>query len=311
MKALAARSYGPIEDLAVMEFAIPTAGPGQVLVRTEAAAVNAADVVLTTGVLRQAMPVDHPFVPGVDVSGVVEAVGEGVVRFSVGDPVLAWLGLGSGALAEYVVIDDTPGLALRPAGLDAARAAALATGGLTASSLVEAAGLGPGSTLLVVGATGGVGSFVVQLAKRAGATVLATGLPEDEDYLRDLGADEIVDYGSADVTDEALRRVPGGVDAVIDVVHVGPALVRSADAARAGGVVVFVLGAPPPAFERGVTAVYAGAAAPEGRLDELAAQVADGRLRVSVSADYPFADARQAIAAFAREHVRGKVTVTF
>lgn len=122
-------------------------------------------------------------------------------------------------------------------------------------------------------------------------------MPEDEDYLRDLGADEIVDYGSADITDEALRRVPGGVDAVIDVVHVGPALVRSADAARAGGVVVFVLGAPPPAFERGVTAMYAGAAEPEGRLDELAGQVED----VSVSAHYPFADARQAVAAFAQK----------
>jgi NADPH:quinone reductase-like Zn-dependent oxidoreductase len=311
MKALVSRAYGPVEDLVIAELPTPSPGPGQILVRTQAVAVNAADSVLVTGVFREAMPVEHPFVPGVDVSGIVEAVGDGVTRFSVGDAVLAWLGLRSGAMAEYVLVEDTPAVALRPGGLDAARAAALATGGLTAASLVEASKAGPGSTLLVVGATGGVGSFAVQLAKQAGATVLATGWAEEEEYLKRLGADEVIDYDKVDVTEETLRRVPDGVDAVIDVVHVGPALLASAAAARPGGTVVYVQDAPPPALDRGVIAVYAGARAPEGRLDDLAARAAQGRLRVEISEDYVFAEAKQAILDFMTQHVTGKLTITF
>ncbi|MFE2088595.1 NADP-dependent oxidoreductase [Streptomyces sp. NPDC059460] len=311
MKALVAQSYGPLEDLVVTEMPKPVPGPGQILVRTEASAVNAADAVLVTGVMKDVLPVQHPFTPGVDISGIVEAVGEGVTRFVVGDPVLAWLGLPSGALAEYVLVEDAPSVAIRPVGLDAAHAAALATGGLTASSLVNAAKVTEGETVLVIGAAGGVGSYVVQLAKQAGATVLATGRAEDAAYLKRLAADEVLDYKSVNIPEETRRRVPGGVDVVIDVAHVSPDLAEAAVAVKSGGRVIYVLGGPPPALDRGVSATYAGAEAPEGRLGELAAQAADGRLRVEVSANYPFASARQALVDFTTQHVRGKITVTF
>ena len=310
MKALTARSYGPVEELSVTELPEPVPGPGQILVRTEASALNAVDVVLVTGAMKDAFPISHPFVPGVDVTGVVAAVGDGVTRFTVGDPVLAWNGIPSGALAEFVLVQDAPSVAIRPAGLEVGLAAALPTAALTAAALVHEAKLQPGDSVLVVGASGGVGSFTVQLAKQAGARVLATARAEEADLLRGLGADATVDYRTADVTAEALTWAPGGVDVVIDLAEAGPALAASASAARPGGRLVSPLGGPA-AFERDVTAVYTGTRTPDGRLADLAAQAADGRLRVEISARYPFADAPQALADYAHGHFPGKVVVTF
>jgi NADPH:quinone reductase-like Zn-dependent oxidoreductase len=310
VKALVARSYGPLKELVIADLPTPTAGRGQVLVRTEAAALNAVDVVLVTGAMKDELPIRHPFVPGVDISGVVEAVGDGVTRFAIGDPILGWNGVPSGALAEYALVKDSPSAAVRPAGLGAAHAAALPTGSLTASALLDAAKVQPGATLLVVGATGGVGSYTVQLAKQAGIAVLATGRADDQEFLRRLGADEIINYTNANIAEEALRRIPGGVDVVIDLVHAGPALADTAAAAKPGGQLISPRGGPP-AFDRDVTATYAGTTTPQGRLEELAARAADGRLRAEIGANYAFADARQALIDFATQHVRGKVTVTF
>jgi NADPH2:quinone reductase len=223
--------------------------------------------------------------------------------------VLAWNGVPSGALAEYALVKDAPAAALRPPTLDAAHAAALPTGSLTACALLDAAGLTAGRTLLVVGAAGGIGSYLVQLARRAGVKVLATGRGEDHEYLTDLGADEAVDYTSQDVAQEAMRRVPGGVDVVINLAHAGPALAASAAAARPGGRLVSPLGGPA-SFDRDVTASYTGTTTPAGRLDELAEMAADGRLRVEIGATYPFERSREALIDFANGHIRGKVTIT-
>jgi NADPH:quinone reductase len=309
MRALVSRSYGPLTDLVIADHPKPSPGPNEVLVRTESAALNPVDVALVTGGMSDALLIQHPFVPGVDITGVVEAVGDGVTRFSVGDPVLAWNGVPSGALAEYALVKDAPSAALRPPTLDAAQAAALPTGSLTACALLDAADLASGGTLLVVGAAGGIGSYLVQLAKQAGVKVLATGRGEDHEYLTDLGADEAVDYTSQDVAQESMRRVPGGVDVVIDLAHAGPELAASAAAARPGGRLVSPLGGPP-SFDRDVTATYTGTTTPAGRLDELAEMAADGRLRVEIGATYPFERSREALIDFANSHIRGKVTIT-
>ncbi|MFI1976985.1 NADP-dependent oxidoreductase [Streptomyces wedmorensis] len=310
MKALIARSYGPLEDLEFADVPAPTPGPGQLLVRLQATSLNAVDKVLVTGAMRDVLPVRHPFVPGVDVSGVVEAVGENVTRFSAGDAVIAWNSVTAGALAEYIVIDDAPSVAPRPAGLTPAQGAALPTGALTAAALLDAVRAGEGGSVLIVGAAGGVGSFAVQLAKQAGLTVLATGRADDESFLRRLGADHVLDYRDVDIAQEAHRLSDGGVDAVIDLANAGPALAATAAAAKAGGQLVSPLGGPF-AFERGVTAVYTGTRTPKGRLEELAAQATDGRLSVEIDSDYAFGQADQALVDFAAKHVRGKVTVTF
>ena len=309
MRALVSSSYGPLEDLIFADRPVPVPGPGQVLVRTQAVALNPADRALVLGVMKDVLPVDHPFIPGIDVSGVVEAVGAGGSRFSVGSPVIAWQDVRSGGLAEYVLVEDTPAAAVRPAGLDAVAGAGLPTGALTAAALLDLMQAGSGGTLLVVGATGGVGSYAVQLAKRAGLTVLATGRAEDREYLARLGADHVVDR-DADIAAATSRIVPGGVDVAIDVANAGPALAATAAAIRPAGQVISSLGGPP-AFEREVTATYGGTTAPEGRLDQLAAMAADGRLLVEISASYPFADAKQALLDFGTHHVRGKVAVTF
>ncbi|MFJ1768197.1 NADP-dependent oxidoreductase [Amycolatopsis sp. NPDC088138] len=310
MKALLARSYGPLDQLEIGEAPRPAPGPGQLLVRLEAAAVNPVDVALVTGRLRAELPVRHPFIPGVDVSGVVEALGEDVTGFAVGDAVIAWNGVPSGAFAEYTLVPANGAAAVRPAGLDARHGAALPTGALTASALLDEAGLKPGSTLLVVGATGGLGGYAVQLAKRAGATVFATGRDGDGDYLRALGADEVVDYTTEDVTTRVRERAPEGVDVVIDVAQAGPALAASAAAAKPGGLVVSPLGGPP-SFDRDVTARYTGTTTPPGRLAELAGLAATGALRPEIGAEYPFAEARRALTDFAGRHIRGKVVITF
>lgn len=125
MKALVASAYGPVQQLRIRDVPAPSPGPGQVLVRVEAAALNPIDVKLVTGELRTMYPVTHPFVPGVDATGVVAAVGEGVTRFAAGDEVIAYAGAASGTIAEYVLVGAGPGLVHRPRALPTAQAAEL------------------------------------------------------------------------------------------------------------------------------------------------------------------------------------------
>lgn len=310
MQALVSHAYGPVDDLVVTEIPRPTPGPGQILIRVEAAALNPVDVRLVTGAMREMMPVQHPFVPGMDASGVVEAIGDGVVGPAPGDAVVAFTHGGSGALAEYALANDGPGVVLRPAALDAVRAAALPVAGLTASVIMDAAGPMAGASVLVIGATGGVGSFLVQMARHAGARVLATAPPGDAEEVRRLGADSVIDYTTSDTTEEARRLVPGGVDVVVDLVDAGPGLVGAAAAARDGGRVLCPLGGPP-AFDRGVTAEYCHVEARPGVLLGLVEQAASGELAVEVTSVRPADEAPQAVADFAAKHTRGKVVVTF
>jgi NADPH:quinone reductase-like Zn-dependent oxidoreductase len=224
--------------------------------------------------------------------------------------VIAWNGVPSGAFAEYAIVRADDSAAVRPVRLDARRGAALPTGALTAAALLDQAEIAPGSTLLVVGAAGGLGGYAVQLAKQAGATVLATGRDGDRDYLQRLGADRVIDYRTENVVERVQAWAPAGVDTVIDVAQAGPALAASAAAAKPGGLLVSPLGGPP-SFDRDVTARYTGTTTPPGRLAELAAQAAAGTLRVEIHAEYPFAQARQALADFTGHHIRGKIVITF
>jgi NADPH2:quinone reductase len=308
VKALVSQSYGPLDELSISELPTPVAGPGKILVRVEAASLNGADTKLPTGEMKDMAPVKHPFVPGIDAAGVVESVGDDVSRVSVGDKVVLTNGFRSGTIAEYVLVPDSPSVALRPDALDPEAGAALPLAALTAATAVDAAAVEPGDTVLVVGASGGVGSFVVQFAKRAGAKVLATARADEADFVHGLGAEETIDYRNTDTAQETQRLVPGGVDVVIDLANAGPALAESARAAKDGGRLVSVLGGPE-SFERGVTAKYIQTKVPEGRLEDLAEQAADGRLHVEIGGTYPFADSTQALLDFAAEHFRGKVVV--
>lgn len=310
MKALVAHSYGPVDQLAIADLPRPVPAAGQILLRLRAAALNPLDVKLATGVMKGIMPVQHPFVLGLDAAGTVEAVGEGVTRFSPGDEVVAFTYPVGGAIAEYALALDGPEVVARPAALSAVDAAALPVAAMTAAGILDLAEAGPGSTVLVVGATGGVGSFVVQLAAQAGVTVLATAPSAEADYVRGLGAQAAIDYTTTDTVAEALRLAPGGVDVAVDLINAGPGLAATAAAVRPGGRVVSPAGGPP-AFDRGVTVRYAHIEAAEGLLQRIVDLAEAGRLRIEVSATYPFAEAQQAAADFVAKHTRGKIVITF
>jgi len=309
MKALTAHSYGPVDQLTVADLPAPVPAPGQVLLRVEAAALNPLDIALATGAMREAMPVNHPFVLGLDAAGVVQQIGDGVTGFAPGDAVVAFT-YPRGAIAEFTVVSEGPQLVRRPSGVDAVSAAALPVAAMTAAGAVRDAQLEPGQSVLIVGATGGVGSFAVQLAARAGARVLATASHLDAEYMHSLGAQHTIDYTVGDTTQQVLRLQPEGVDVVIDLVNAGPSLAATAGAAKPGGRLISPLGGPPH-FDRDVTAIYTHIEASAGLLEDLVDQVAVGQLAVQVSAIYPFTDATLAVNDFVGKHTRGKVLIAF
>lgn len=214
MRALRYTEYGGPEVLAVAEEPAPEVGPGQVLVRVEAAGLDRGTVHFITGEPRLMRLVEgvrrpkHPII-GRDVAGVVEAVGEGVTDLAPGDEVF---GTARGALAERVVADPAK-LARKPAALSFAQAAAVPVSGQTALAALRDQGrLEAGQRVLILGASGGVGSYAVQLAKALGAHVTGVCSAAKADLVRGLGADEVLDYATTDPTDGATRY-----DLVIDI----------------------------------------------------------------------------------------------
>jgi len=308
MRALVAHDYGPPSGLVLGEVPEPKPGAGQALVRMSAAALNPFDLKLITGALREMVPIQFPYVPGMDGAGTVAALGDGVEGIAVGDEVFGFFGRTPGTVAELAVLDVETYLARRPSGLDAVHAAALGESGATANTLLRAVEPGAGQSLLVVGATGGIGMFVVQLAVAAGCEVLATATPEEADYVLGLGAAHALDYTSEEVAELALALHPHGVDALIDLVNRGEGVLGSARALRGGGRFASPLGGPED-LGRGITASYVSLTLLPGDLEDLAARAAGGELRVEVSRVYPFGEAVQAFIDFASAHTRGKLVI--
>jgi NADPH:quinone reductase-like Zn-dependent oxidoreductase len=319
MRALIANGYGPPSQLVLGEAPQPEPGPGQVLVRMRAAALNPFDLKLLSGAFGEGSKVQFPYIPGMDGAGFIAALGEGVEGLAVGEEVLGFFGRTPGTVAEYALLDAGPYLALRPEGLDPEHAAALGESGVTAKSLLRALGLEPasasatpaaaGKRLLVIGATGGIGMFAVQLARAAGAEVLATAGPAEREYVLGLGAAHALDYTAGDLVEQVQAIHPGGVDAMVDLVNSGEAIRESARALREGGHLASPLGGPSD-LDRGVQVSYVSLTMQPGDLDDLAARAARGELRVEVSRSFPFERAVDAFVEFAEGHTRGKLVVT-
>ena len=175
---------------------------------------------------------EYPVVLGRDYAGVVEQVGSNVTRYAVGDEVYGFVlhanpSVHDGSWAELIAVPEDNSVARKPAGVGLATAGAAPLAAITAMAAIDALQLSAGDNVLVVGATGGVGSFAVQLAAHAGATVIAPALPEDEDYLRGLGVSELLDR-NADIAAAVRERQPDGVDAVMDLVSYGPGVFDAA-----------------------------------------------------------------------------------
>jgi len=312
MKALAIHQYGPPGPRELGDVAIPHAGPGQIQVRIAAASINPLDLRLPRGDFPH-LPVTFPHVPGNDFAGTVTEVGDGVTAYGIGDEVFghavphalrAMAGaerpsLTTGTLAEFAVFEaDTPFIAHRPATLDVVQAAALPTAGITALALLATARIQPHETVLVVGATGGVGTTVLPLLAKVAKRVVATARPEDADLLRNSGA-ETIDYGD----------YPEDVDVALNLVLPSDELNEVAHSLKPGGR-LYTITFPRP--EKG--SIDRDDLTFELVLDmagDLAGmrEVAESGLVATIGRRYRFEQAGQAIADFANRHTTGKLVV--
>jgi NADPH:quinone reductase-like Zn-dependent oxidoreductase len=293
---------------------VPEPGAGEILVRVHAAGMNPFDWKVAEGALEGVVEHRFPVVMGSDGAGVVEAVGADVTRFKPGDRVFGQfmkVALGVGSYAEHTVAPEDGKLALVPDGLPFTVAAALPTASVTAYQAIEALGLEPGRSVLVNGASGGVGQAAVQLAAARGARVLATAPADLADHLRDLGADEIVDFTRGPTADQVRAAHPDGIDAVLDLVSTAGQADPLVDLLRPGGVILSTNGAldPEALAARGLQGVnFFSNATPEA-LATVADLAASGRLRVTIDAEVALADAPAAIARARSGHARGKTVI--
>lgn len=232
MKAIQMHEFGPESVLRYEEVQRPEVSGGEILVRVAATSVNALDLKLREGVLRGFMDFPLPLILGCDVAGAVEGIGEGVTRFKPGDRVFGMPAKEVGMYAEYAVLKE-PELAHLPDGLDFDRAASLPTAGLTAwQGLFDIDGLKQGQSILIHGASGGVGSFALQLAKWKGCRVAATASTDKLAFVQALGADQVIDYRTSNF-EEQVRDM----DMVLDVIG-GETRERSWRTLKRGGVLV-------------------------------------------------------------------------
>jgi NADPH:quinone reductase-like Zn-dependent oxidoreductase len=309
MKALVVDRYGAPRDARIADVSVPKVQDGYLLVRMHAAGVNPFDYKLVTGAVKDWMPIEFPYIPGMDGAGEVVEVGSGVQGWRKGDALFGMFR--GGTFAQYALVRaEEKRLARKPDALDYERAAAIPQSALTALTMVRTADIKPGQRVLVVGATGGLGLFLTQFAKQEGAMVAATGTRDDAEYVRGLGADDVIDYRARDTFAQAQSL--GGFDVILDVVNSGDALLHDAQALRTPGTIVSSLGGPEQsAFPAGVQVHYIQMRARRGDLDDIARRAADGSLRVEIGGTYELSQAAQALADLSdrTKHTRGKLVV--
>lgn len=315
MRAVAVPDFGARPE--VMQLPVPRPGPGEILLRIHAAGMNPFDWKVIDGALRGVVPHAFPLILGNDAAGVVEQTGPEVTRFRPGDRVFGQvmnLSRGLGSYAGYAAVSQDGHLARVPDGLPFTVAAALPTASATAYNAIEASRTGAGQTILINGATGGVGQSAVQFAAARGATVLATASPAAAGHLRDLGAHHIIDHTQATTAGQVRAAYPGGVDAVLDLVSTPATAVGLGDLValvRPGGIIINTNGAAnvEALAARGIRAVNFSNTTSAELLATLADQANTGKLRVRIDAEVPLDDAPAAIASARAGHARGKTVI--
>lgn len=329
MRAVVVREFGGPESLRVEDLPVPAPGPGRVLVRVAAAAVNPVDPYTASGGFT-AIGLTAPLIPGWDVAGTVEAVGAAVTTWHPGDQVVAIRDFGAavadsgtgqpnGPYAEYVTL-PVEALGAAPAGVSLTDAATLPVNALTAvQSLDQLTGLGlpAGGTLLVTGAAGAVGGYLVELAAERGLRVIATAGADDEKAVRAFGATDFIPRRpgpaagdtappAGGLTEAVRELVPGGVDAAIDPALVGAAALA---AVRDGGAFLALADPAEPAPVRGIRVGTAHAHADAAQLADLVKLVEAGRLTLRTAATYPLAEAAAAHRRLAEGGLRGRLVL--
>ncbi len=311
MKAVRFHEFGGPDVLRYEDVDQPTPGAGQVRLRVAATTFNGVDATIRGGAMQGPIPVALPHTPGLDVAGTVDALGEGVDSLVTGDQVIGFLPMaGTGAAAEYVIAPAEI-LTAAPRTVPPADAAALPVVGLTAwQALFEYAELTAGQRVLINGAGGAVGGYAVQLAKNAGAHVIATAGPLSSKRVRASGADQVIDHTVTEVTTEVTEPV----DVVLNLAPITPAQLDAlVTLIRDGGILVnTTVWLPAPSDERrGVKGIDLFVRSDAQQLAQLVSQVDAGDLHIDVAERVPLADlpalhARAATGALPS----GKITVT-
>lgn len=330
MKAAFIRRYGGNAVVELGELPAPQAGPGELLVEVHAASVNPVDFKIRDGMLKMIIPFGFPLILGNDLSGVVKAVGAGVTRFRPGDAVFARMDKRLiGAFAEFAVVAEADAAA-KPANLTHIEAAAVPLAGLTAwQALFEIGGLKAGQKVLIHGGSGGVGTFAIQLARHAGATVATTVGVRNAELARSLGADIVIDYKA-----QRFEDVVSDQDLVFDT-QAGDIQHRSFAVLKRGGVLVSIAGKPDGRLVRefglnpllgvlldflsrktlrlakrhGVRYEYLFMHPSGEQLAQIGRLLADGSVRTVIDKVFPLEQVREALAYSEAGHATGKVVV--
>jgi NADPH:quinone reductase len=314
MRAVTLESFDT--PAALRELPRPEPAPNEVLVRVHSSSVNGYDAAVATLMVKDYYEYDFPVTLGADLAGVVEEVGSQVRLYRPGDEVFGFLfkptqPLHDGTWADYVAVQEDWFIAPQPKSVGFLESGALPLAGVSALLTVDAVDLSEGDRVLVVGASGGVGGFAVQLAATRGARVVATARPGDETRVRDLGAAETIDFTQEDVVAAVRERYPDGIAGLIDTVNFADGFAAVAELVAPGGRAASTLGAADEKMlsARGVTALNVMASPDPALLTRLAEQVDAGRLKVAIDGTFPMEDALDAVAAFGRGK-RGKLALT-
>lgn len=295
--------YGGLNVLDFAQVDVPDPPPGEVLVAVKAAGTNPGETSIRKGLLDARFPATFPSGQGSDMAGVVDQVGEGVDGFALGDEVLGWTDRRE-SQAEYVSVPADQ-LVAKPASVDWAVAGSLFVAGVTAYAAVRAVGAGPGDTIVVSAAAGGVGSITVQLLKVRGATVIGIASEPHHSWLSSIGVTPVA-YGDG-LIERIRAAAPSGVDAFIDTF--GPDYVKLAidlgvQAERVNTVIAFEA-----AEEYGVKTDGSSTASSSDVVAELVDLVASGRITVPIAATYPLNQVRAAYTELERRHTQGKIVL--
>jgi NADPH:quinone reductase-like Zn-dependent oxidoreductase len=310
MQAAYCEDFGDPANLNIGKTELPELEEGDVLVRIKAAGVNPVDVAIVQGHMSGALPHEFPLIPGWDLSGVVEERGFGARRFNVRDevyayarrPVVQW-----GTFAEYTVIPESY-LSSKPDNISHKKAGGIPLVGLTAyQSLYEVGDLGEGQSVLILGASGGVGSLAIQLAKARQANVTGVASEKNHNFMKELGADETIDYHGRDIGQAVLDLEPEGVDLIFDCAS-GETLQQSLPALKEDGKLVSILNRgqnldPEIDFE------YVFVEPNARQLDHLRDLVESGKIEVPVSDTYSLDETAEALEQIQTRHTRGKLVI--
>ncbi|QOR66227.1 NADP-dependent oxidoreductase [Cytobacillus suaedae] len=307
MRAIAIESYGEIEQLKEIEIPLPEIGLNDILIEVYASAVNPLDLAIREGYFKERIPNKFPLVLGYDVAGIVSAVGSGVKRFQVGDEVYSYTSLErNGTYAEFVAVNEEF-VSRKPSNLSFVEAASVPLVGITAwYALVEEAKLKKDQKVLILGGSGGVGSFAVQLAKAQGAIVSATTSTKNSDFVKELGADFVIDY-----IKEIL--LTSEYDVIFDTVG-GYQIAQLVDATKEGGKIVSITSSLSPESQQLVDAKGINYnlifSKPDGEsLDQLSTLLSDGNVHPVVGTILPLSEVKEAHIQIESRRTKGKIVL--